>query len=74
MQTNQKKRNLPSMAEVSAPQLKLLGIQREFQAPVMRLFQAFSTAAALKPGGGRTAHTQTELTTITAKAAGMSST
>lgn len=48
MQTKQEKRNQPSIAEGSAPSPKLLEIRREFPVPVLRLFQAFASAEALK--------------------------
>ena len=48
MQTKQEKRNQSSTAESLAPSPKLLEIRREFQVPVARLFEAFTSAEALK--------------------------
>jgi uncharacterized protein YndB with AHSA1/START domain len=48
MQTKQEKQNRPSMTEGSAPDPKLLEIRRDFQVPVVRLFEAFGSAEALK--------------------------
>lgn len=48
MDTKQEQRNQPSIPNNSPPQPLLLEIRREFQAPVARLFEAFSTPEALK--------------------------
>lgn len=47
MQNNQEKQD-QTMTEGSASSLKLIEIRREFQVPVARLFEAFTTAEALK--------------------------
>ncbi|MEO8371910.1 MAG: SRPBCC domain-containing protein [Candidatus Solibacter sp.] len=48
MQTRQDKRNQSSTAEGSAPTPKLLEIRRDFQVPVALLYEAFTSAEALK--------------------------
>lgn len=48
MQTKKEKRDRPSITEGSAPSPKLLEIRRDFQVPVVRLFEAFASAEALK--------------------------
>ena len=48
MQTKQENPHQFSTPEGSAPQPKLLEIRREFQVPVAHLFDAFTTAEALK--------------------------
>lgn len=48
MQTNQEKTDQLPTLQASAPQARLLEIRREFQVPVVRLFEAFGTAEALK--------------------------
>ena len=48
MQTSHEKTSRPAVRKNSTPQSPLLEIQREFNVPVSRLFQAFTTAQALK--------------------------
>ncbi len=48
MQTKQEKRKQRSIEEGSAASSNLLEIRRDFQVPVARLFEAFSSGAALK--------------------------
>lgn len=48
MQTSQAKDNQTYVHKLSTPGAKLLEINREFQAPVERLFEAFANAESLK--------------------------
>jgi len=48
MQTSQLEQNQHSIGEGSALNPKLLEVRRQFQAPVARLFEAFTSAEALK--------------------------
>lgn len=48
MQTSQQTSNSPSVHKHSTPQSRLLTIDRQFSAPVEKLFKAFTSADALK--------------------------